>query len=207
MKFLIEEILNCTSCHLRQHARRPVPGTGNHNSKVMLVGEAPGDMEDLKGEHFVGDAGQLLTRALKRLQVQRRTIYITNAVKCRPRNNRTPGKEELQACFKWLEKEILILSPSVIVTLGKTATNALFPDNDWKITRVRGTIQYYNNIPVVITYHPAFLLRNRDVIYKKQFLMDLQKAFKLVEILQTATLQAVLKDFKGQIVNLNFYRG
>jgi len=203
LNFIKQEIHNCKRCNLRNGARLPVPGTGLLRKRLVLVGEAPGEEEDLKNEPFVGAAGNLLTRALNKLSVNREDIYITNTVKCRPPQNRTPTLSEITACRPWLEKEFELIKPLVIICLGRTALNGIL--NITKpLSNLRGKILYYRDIPAVITYHPAFLLRNPSNIYKLQFLEDLKKGFKLYEILNNQNVVEILRTFNGTIEKVIF---
>ncbi len=162
---LNEEIRKCKKCPLSKTRKNPVCGEGNLKAKLLFVGEAPGVDEDLQGRPFVGEAGKLLTNLIEKMGFKREEVYITNTVKCHPPRNRDPQEEEILACSDYLKKEIEIISPKVIMTLGKIATYALKGMSgkvkDIHISKIRGNVFYYDNIPVIPTFHPAYLLRNR----------------------------------------------
>jgi len=154
-----EKIRSCTRCHLSETRTNAVPGEGSPNSEILFVGEGPGEQEDKQGRPFVGRAGNKLTEILNSVTIDRKDVFITNVVKCRPPKNREPKPEESEACLPYLEAQIAEINPEIIVTLGNTATKALL-NNDQGITKVRGT--FYNwrgNIQVLPMYHPSYLLR------------------------------------------------
>jgi len=154
-----EKIRSCTRCHLSETRTNAVPGEGSPNSEILFVGEGPGEQEDKQGRPFVGRAGNKLTEILNSVAIDRKDVFITNVVKCRPPKNREPKPEESEACLPYLEAQIAEINPEIIVTLGNTATKALL-NNDQGITKVRGT--FYNwrgNIQVLPMYHPSYLLR------------------------------------------------
>lgn len=136
----------------------------------MLVGEAPGADEDIQGLPFVGRAGQLLTKLLKNFGIDRNDVYICNILKCRPPNNRKPLPSEIEMCKPYLLKQIELIQPKVIIALGATAVEGLF-NLKKKMGELRGKILNFNQIPVIVTYHPAALLRNPN--WEKEFLDDL----------------------------------
>jgi uracil-DNA glycosylase family 4 len=138
-----------------QGAPHIVFGVGNPEANLMFVGEAPGADEDAQGEPFVGAAGQLLTKMIKAMGYERSEVYICNIIKCRPPQNRNPEPDEIEACEQFLRKQIAIVQPRVIVALGKFAAHFLCGDNT-PITRLRGNLRTYHEIPVMPTYHPAF---------------------------------------------------
>ncbi|MGH7507917.1 MAG: uracil-DNA glycosylase [Gemmatimonadales bacterium] len=146
----------CTLCSNRTHA---VPGEGNPNARLVLVGEAPGATEDLQGRPFVGQAGNLLNGILEAIEVPRDSVYITNIVKCRPPQNRKPLPDEIAACIPYLHRQLELIRPKVIVALGGTAGEALLGVRK-SLGELRGKVHTYNGIPLVVTYHPAALLRN-----------------------------------------------
>lgn len=152
---------NCTACPLAQCGRKQVVfGYGNAEAKLMFIGEGPGRDEDTQGYPFVGRAGQLLTKIIEAMGFERSQVYISNVVKCRPPENRTPLPEESSTCKKLLLfKEIEIIQPAVICTLGVTATQGLLGE-DVFMSKARGTFHTFKGIPVLPTYHPAYLLRN-----------------------------------------------
>jgi uracil-DNA glycosylase len=150
----------CKACPLCQQRKQAVLGVGDLNPDWLFVGEGPGAEEDVKGEPFVGQAGKLLDNMLAALGIARgNKVYIGNAVKCRPPGNRTPEAAEIAACRPWLERQIALLKPKVIVLLGKAAVHSVLHD-DSSLASLRGCRYEYQGIPVVVTYHPAYLLRN-----------------------------------------------
>lgn len=155
------EIGDCQRCKLGQHRRHIVLGSGNPEASLMFVGEAPGADEDEQGEPFVGAAGQLLTKMIKAMGFERSQVYICNVIKCRPPRNRNPEPDEIAACEPFLRKQIAIVQPRIIVALGKFAAHYLCGETT-PITRLRGNLRTYNEIPVMPTYHPAFLLRDES---------------------------------------------
>jgi len=149
----------CTLCKLHKGRHTIVFGVGNPEARLMFVGEAPGEDEDLRGEPFVGKAGQLLTKMIEAMGLRREDVYICNTVKCRPPNNRNPEADELAACEPFLKGQLAAVKPEAIVTLGKFAAQALLRDQT-PITRLRGQWREYEGIPVMPTFHPAYLLRS-----------------------------------------------
>ncbi len=163
-------IRECRSCDLCQGRKQAVPGTGDRQATWMMVGEAPGAEEDVAGLPFVGKAGKLLDAMLAALNLKRDTgVYIANAVKCRPPENRTPDSAEIDACNHFLAQQIDLIQPEVIVALGKPAAYALLGHAD-SIQSLRGAVQYREQggrrIPVIVTYHPAYLLRQPEEKWK-----------------------------------------
>ncbi len=160
-----EKISSCTKCSLSKGRTKVVCGEGSITAKLMFIGEAPGVEEDREGRPFVGEAGKLLTNLIEKMGFKRQQVYITNTVKCHPPDNRDPLEEEISLCFDYLKEEIEIVSPKVIITLGKVATYVLMgmkgKIKDIAISKIRGNVFFYNNIPVIPTFHPAYLLRNR----------------------------------------------
>lgn len=154
-----EELGECTRCKLHKGRHNIVFGVGNARARLMFVGEAPGEDEDRQGFPFVGKAGQLLTRMIEAMGLARDDVYICNTVKCRPPNNRNPEPDELAACEPFLKGQLAAVKPEVIVTLGKFAAQALLREAT-PITRLRGQWREYESIPVMPTFHPAYLLRS-----------------------------------------------
>jgi len=154
-----EELGECTRCKLHRHRTQIVFGVGNPKARLVFVGEAPGADEDAQGEPFVGRAGQLLTKIIQAMGMQREDVYICNIIKCRPPNNRTPESEEILACSPFLLKQLRAISPQFICALGGPATQTLLKTKE-TISRLRGKFYDYHGIPLLATYHPAFLLRN-----------------------------------------------
>ncbi len=153
------ELEGCRRCALCQGRRNIVFGTGNPHARLVLVGEAPGREEDEKGEPFVGEAGRLLDRILFAMGLQRQEVYICNVEKCRPPGNRDPQPEEIAACEPYLKRQLAAIRPRLIVTLGRFAVQTLLRDPA-PISRLRGQWREYEGIPLMPTYHPAYLLRN-----------------------------------------------
>lgn len=150
----------CTACGLCRGRKKSVPGVGDPNAQWLFVGEGPGAEEDAKGEPFVGQAGKLLDSMLAALGLARGAgVYIANVVKCRPPGNRTPEPAEAAACQPYLDRQIALIRPRLIVALGKSAATTLL-DVDATIASLRGRVHDYRGVPLVVTYHPAYLLRN-----------------------------------------------
>lgn len=157
---LEDAIRHCRACPLYEHRRQAVPGVGDYRPDWLFIGEGPGAEEDARGEPFVGQAGKLLDAMLAAIELQRGDrVYIANAVKCRPPNNRTPEATEMAACRPWLAQQIVLLKPKVIVLLGKAAVHSVL-GIDKPLASLRGQVHEYAGIPVAVTYHPAYLLRN-----------------------------------------------
>lgn len=156
---LEQEARGCSRCHLRAGCRQVVFADGIPSADIMLVGEGPGQTEDEMGKPFVGKAGQLLDKILLSVQFERSALYITNVVKCRPPDNRLPNQLEIAACRGFLEAQIRLLQPSLIICLGALATQTII-DPKAKITQMRGRWFVRDGIMIIPTYHPAALLRN-----------------------------------------------
>ena len=152
---------DCRRCGLAASRTELVYGVGNPNARLVLVGEAPGREEDAKGEPFVGEAGRLLDKILLAMGMQREEVYICNVLKCRPPNNRDPQPEEVATCEAFLIRQVAAIRPQVIVGLGRFAVHCLLKTRA-PISRLRGEWQNYQGIPMMPTYHPAYLLRNPD---------------------------------------------
>jgi len=183
---LRERIKQCRKCPLYMHRRNPVFGEGSINSKIMFIGEAPGRNEDMIGRPFVGSAGKLLDEILSEVGLTRKEIYITNTVKCRPPNNRTPYKEEIEACLPYLLEEISILSPKIIVTLGRVSGETIYSTLGlrWRgivnERRVVKEVEYNNKrIKLLSTYHPAAALYKPEL--KEELRKDLERVKKILE--------------------------
>lgn len=153
------QINTCLKCPLGKTRTKFVFGVGNPHARLMFVGEAPGADEDAQGEPFVGRAGQLLNKILVAMQMKREEVYIANILKCRPPNNRTPIPEEVDACMPYLRKQIALVKPQIIVCLGLTAAQNLLGISD-SLGKLRGRLLTFENTPLMVTYHPAALLRN-----------------------------------------------
>ena len=154
------DIEACTACGLCRTRNKVVPGVGDVRAQWMLIGEAPGAEEDARGEPFVGQAGKLLDNMLAALGMNRRdNVYIANVLKCRPPGNRTPEPGEVDACRPYLERQIALIRPQLIVALGKSAASLLL-GTDASIASLRGRVHRFRDVPLVVTYHPAYLLRS-----------------------------------------------
>ncbi len=153
-------VAGCRDCRLCEQRKQAVLGVGDVEADWLFVGEGPGAEEDEKGEPFVGQAGKLLDAMLAAIDLKRgRKVYIGNAVKCRPPGNRTPEAEETAACFPYLQRQIELIRPKLIVALGKPAAETLL-NAEVKVGAARGRLFDYRGIPLIVTYHPAYLLRN-----------------------------------------------
>jgi DNA polymerase len=166
------EAHDCTQCRLSGTRTNVVFGVGNPNADLMFIGEAPGRDEDLQGEPFVGRAGQLLTDIIKAMKLTRDDVYIANVVKCRPPENRNPEPDELDACRPFIRRQVELIQPKVIVTLGRFGLQSL-TEKGYGISAVRGQWLDYNGIKLMPTYHPAYLHRNPAA--KKDVWQDMKK--------------------------------
>ena len=172
------ELGECIRCGLSEGRTQIVFGDGNPHADLLFIGEGPGEQEDLRGLPFVGRAGELLTRMIEKgLGIARSEVYICNIVKCRPPGNRTPHAREVAACRPFLDGQIDAVQPRVIVTLGKPASSLLL-GRDIAITRVRGTWHEYQGIPVMPTFHPAFVLRQYTEQNRRLVWEDLKAALE-----------------------------
>ena len=162
---LREAVQECRACALCETRTQTVFGIGNTSAQWMIVGEAPGEQEDLRGEPFVGPAGQLLDNMLAALGLTRqeagsdKQVFIANTLKCRPPSNRNPQPDELAQCEPYLQRQIALVRPRIILAMGRFAVQALL-QTDEPIGRLRGRVHQYQGVPLVVTYHPAYLLRN-----------------------------------------------
>ncbi len=169
-------VQECKKCDLHLNRKQAVLGEGNLEAKLMFVGEAPGADEDRLGRPFVGRAGKLLTSLIEKAGHKREEFYISNICKCRPPNNRTPLPDEMEACFPYLEQQIDVINPKVLCLLGATACYG-FLKRPVKITKERGTVINWKDKLLVLTYHPAYALRNLsavDILFE-----DIKKAIEL----------------------------
>ena len=159
LKQLKESVLNCTECALSKSRRNPVFGEGSSDADLMFIGEAPGLQEDIQARPFVGKAGTLLTKIIEAIDFKREDVYIANCLKCRPQQNRNPLPSEIIACRDFFMKQIKIINPKVICCLGKFASQTVLMSEE-SISRLRGKFYNFENIKVMPTFHPAYLLRN-----------------------------------------------
>jgi uracil-DNA glycosylase family 4 len=162
---LREEIGDCTRCKLSGGRKKIVFGEGNAGALLMFIGEGPGREEDIQGRPFVGEAGMLLTKLIEKMSIGEKSltrgdVYIANVVKCRPPMNRDPEEDEIARCRGFIERQIEIIRPEIIVTLGRIALQTLLKKPELRITSARGNFFEYGGIPVMPTFHPAYLLRN-----------------------------------------------
>jgi DNA polymerase len=158
---LSREILQCRRCRLHETKTHYVPGEGSQHPGILFVGEGPGETEDQFGRPFIGRAGQLLDKIIQKMGLSREDVFIGNVVKCRPPNNREPLKDEVEACLPFLLRQIALLQPRVIVCLGKVALNNMLGTSH-SMGRIRGQWLSFNGIPLLPTYHPAFILHKKD---------------------------------------------
>lgn len=158
---LEQSIHACANCALAAGCTQKVPGKGNHQAELMIIGEAPGRDEDLQGKPFVGRAGQLLDRMLEAIEIEPQSVYITNILKCRPPNNRDPQADEITACAAFLRAQIALVQPRIIFSVGRISAQNLLDDSS-PVGRLRGRVHTLpgTDIPLLVTYHPAYLLRN-----------------------------------------------
>ncbi len=171
-------ICECQKCSLGATRTKFVFGIGNPKAEIVLIGEAPGADEDAKGEPFVGRAGQLLNKILEAIHFKREDVYICNILKCRPPNNRDPLPEEVQQCEPYLWKQLEIIKPKIILCLGRISAQVLLKTAD-SLTRLRENVHDYRGIPLMVTYHPAALLRNPN--WKRPTWEDVQKLRKMYD--------------------------
>jgi len=170
-----EEIGDCTRCQLHEGRTNLVFGDGNPKARLVFVGEGPGRDEDMQGKPFVGRSGQLLTKIIEAMGLTRDDVYICNVVKCRPPNNRTPEADEMDTCEQFLFKQIRAIKPEVVVCLGATASQSLLKTKG-SLGSLRGKFHIYGNTKLMVTYHPAALLRNPN--FKKPLWDDMQVVMK-----------------------------
>lgn len=181
----LNQIINfCQKCHLSKTRTKVVPGEGNTTAEIMFIGEAPGKNEDLQGRPFVGATGKLLNELIASIGLQRKDIYIANVVKCRPPNNRDPLPEEIQACWPYLENQIKLIKPKLIVTLGRHSMARFYPQGRISVDHgriLRRTIIPFGKIVFFPCYHPAAALYNRslrEIIFK-----DFKKIPKILKLI------------------------
>ena len=170
---LKKQMMSCSKCSLWIETPKIVFGEGNPDADIIFVGESSGENESKTGRPFCGKAGILLTKILKSINLTRDNIFITNIIHCRPPNNRDPKDDEVSACIDYLKEQIHIIQPKVIVLLGAVALKSLFQDPKLGIGKNRGIWHNYENVPVMPTYHPAFLLRQMSEKNKNNVKSDL----------------------------------
>ena len=170
-----DQVRVCKLCVLHKFRTKAVPGEGNRSAELMFIGEGPGRDEDMQGRPFVGRAGQLLRKIIAAMTFREDEVYITNMVKCRPPDNRVPHHEEMESCSSYLIRQIELIRPRVIVTLGKTPTDYFVPGREGMTAR-RGRFGDYRGIPVMPTFHPSYLVRNEgNRELKRMVWEDMQK--------------------------------
>jgi DNA polymerase len=181
---LCECVANCQSCALAETRTQTVFGVGDPDADWLLVGEAPGAEEDKRGEPFVGQAGKLLDNMLAAIQLKRgENVYIANVLKCRPPENRDPHGEEVVKCDPFLKRQVELIQPKLIVAMGRFAAQSIL-NTDASISSLRGSLHDYHGVPVIVTYHPAYLLRNlpdkarawEDLCFARATMKQLQSA-------------------------------
>lgn len=182
-EILEREAKACVACELHRTRTQVVFGVGNQQANLLIVGEAPGQQEDLKGEPFVGRAGKLLDEMLRAIFLKREAIYIANILKCRPPGNRDPKIEEVDRCTTFLERQVALLKPKIILALGRFAAHYLL-NTTTALSRLRTQTHRFRdtNIPLIVSYHPAYLLRNPSD--KAKSYVDLLKVKNLLETLE-----------------------
>jgi uracil-DNA glycosylase family 4 len=176
-----QAVPGCTACGLHKTRTQTVFGVGDENADWMLIGEAPGAEEDRLGEPFVGQAGKLLDNMLAAIHLQRgENVYIANVLKCRPPGNRNPEPEEVERCTPFLKRQIALIQPKLIIAMGRFAAQTLLA-SDASIASLRGRVYRYEGVPLIVTYHPAYLLRNlpdkakawADLVFASQTMQEL----------------------------------
>jgi uracil-DNA glycosylase family 4 len=183
LKVIAEKIADCRRCSLYATAKNGVPGEGNPNARVVCVGEGPGANEDESGLPFVGAAGALLTKILESVKLSREEVFITNVVKHRPPGNRNPLPEEVEACSPYLIRQLELIKPKVIIAFGNFAAQTLLNTKDG-VGKLRGAVHTYEGIPLVVTYHPAALLRNPN--WKRPTWDDVKLARRVLDNAESA---------------------
>jgi DNA polymerase len=175
---LEQEVSGCTRCELHSARTQTVFGSGSHSAKWMVIGEAPGASEDAQGKPFVGRAGQVLTEMLRAAGLDRDDVFITNILKCRPPGNRDPRPVEVDACEGFLKQQVEMVRPDIILAVGRIAAQKLLK-TETPLGRLRGRVHRYGDIPVVVVYHPAYLLRSP--LEKRKAWEDLKLAIEAAD--------------------------
>lgn len=171
------EVASCTKCALCETRTQTVFGTGNKTADWMIIGEAPGQHEDEQGKPFVGKAGLLLTEMLRAVGLEREDVFITNILKCRPPGNRDPKPEEAESCSDYLRQQRALLKPKIILAVGRIAAQTLL-NTDAPLSKLRGKVHQLEGTPLVVVYHPAYLLRS--LLEKRKAWQDLQLAVRTI---------------------------
>lgn len=191
---IADEVNNCTKCPLHQGRTHGVPGEGPVNPDIMFIGEAPGRNEDLQGRPFVGQAGRLLEDLLTEIGLTRDDVWIGNVVKCRPPNNRDPMPAEIAACSEYLERQIALIQPKLIATLGRYSMETFFPGA--RITKVHGQAKRTGNRVLIPMFHPAYILRNMAALPDAK--RDMRKLPRLLERLEAVLAEEALTGHVAQ---------
>jgi DNA polymerase len=178
------EVQNCTKCGLCHSRTQTVFGAGNPHADWLIIGEAPGEQEDKQGLPFVGVAGQLLTEMLRAIGLSRDEVFMANILKCRPPNNRDPHVDEIKHCKDYLQRQQQLIQPKIILAVGRIAAQALLDTNE-PLTKLRGKVHNFNNTPMVVVYHPAYLLRSLPE--KRKAWQDLQFAKQTLTAMENET--------------------
>jgi uracil-DNA glycosylase family 4 len=168
---LYHEISLCHKCEIARSRTKVVPGEGAENAEILFIGEAPGFHEDQQGRPFIGPAGQFLDELLASIKLDRQKVYIANVIKCRPPNNRDPLPDEISNCRPWLERQIQLISPKIIVTLGRYSMAMFFPGKS--ISKIHGNAQTQNGVTYFAMYHPAAALHQGNL--RQTIMQDIQK--------------------------------
>jgi len=174
---LNKEISLCRKCEIARSRNKTVPGEGAENAEIMFIGEAPGYHEDQLGRPFVGPAGQFLDELLASINLSRKTVYIANVIKCRPPNNRDPLPVEISNCRPWLDKQIQLINPKIIVTLGRYSMAMYFPGKS--VSKIHGTAQSVNGVTCFAMYHPAAALHQGSL--RQEIINDIKKLPGILE--------------------------
>jgi len=194
---LCEEIARCQQCEIAKYRTKVVPGEGAENADILFIGEAPGWHEDQQGRPFVGPAGQYLDKLLASINLRREQVYIANVIKCRPTGNRDPLPVEIHNCRKWLERQIELIRPKMIVTLGRYSLAMCFPNKS--ISKIHGTTQKRDNIIYYAMYHPAAALHQQSL--RQAIETDMLKIPSLLAQAESMT------EAKQQPQQLNMFEG
>ena len=194
---LIQQVRSCTLCSLSEKRNRAVPGEGPPSADILFVGEGPGFHEDQQGRPFVGAAGQLLEKLLNSIGLRRQEVYITNMVKCRPPNNRDPLPSEIQACRPYLDRQLDLVAPKVVVTLGRYSLARFFPNET--IGKARGIPRKWNGLTVYPVYHPAAALRS------SKLRETLEKDFQMLPTLLESSPENTNDTQEKQVTQLNLF--
>ena len=194
---LIQQVRSCTLCSLSRKRNRAVPGEGPPSADILFVGEGPGFHEDQQGRPFVGAAGQLLEKLLNSIGLRRQEVYITNMVKCRPPNNRDPLPSEIQACRPYLDRQLDLVAPKVVVTLGRYSLARFFPNET--IGKARGIPRKWNGLTVYPVYHPAAALRS------SKLRETLEKDFQMLPTLLESSPENTNDTQEKQVTQLNLF--